>query len=537
MRGVSLPAALGLLCVAVLSGCLGGSTKPVDIGPATSSGSTVGSLHVDFEFAPIGPLIGQAVQFTDLSQDESFELIEHAWDFGDHTASTDANPAHAYAESGVYKVVLRVRNAAGTQANASHLVSVLRATGSPLPSPTTTPVPTPAGLMVFGKPVTVRSSGGGEPALGVDSKGHYFVEAIGALYRSDDGGKSFARIAYPLNAPGDTTAVELTSGDSHVVVDGSDHLWVSDLGGATPPLVGSTTAWRSTDYGATWQGSPAASDTVGNDRNWIAPFKDGTAYLTYRQVGLNNVHMTKTTDGGLTWIPLTRAFQWTSYPFVDPRDGTVYVVESDANKITVAVSKDGGSSFDEKTAASRKTSTDKLFVNGAVDQAGNVYVAWSDKDTGQYDVYMAYSTTKGASWKGPFLVSGGLGTHIFPWIAAGGDGKVVVAWYGTAVKGNPDELGASTEWFVEAAQSLGAHADRPVFSQVRASPGSIHKGEICTSGTSCDLPTGGKDRDLLDFFMVQVGPDGKTAIAYADDGSSSTTALRFILQSGGPLAR
>ena len=58
----------------------------------------------------------------------------------------------------------------------------------------------------------------------------------------------------------------------------------------------------------------------------------------------------------------------------------------------------------------------------------------------------------------------------------------------------------------------------------------MHVGGICTSGTGC----GTSDRDLLDYFMVDVNKQGYAAIAYAEDDNTSTAQIRFLGQTRGP---
>ncbi len=63
---------------------------------------------------------GEAVQFTDLSTGGP---TSWQWNFGDGTTSTERNPSHTYANSGVYTVTLTVSNPAGsgTEAKADHI--------------------------------------------------------------------------------------------------------------------------------------------------------------------------------------------------------------------------------------------------------------------------------------------------------------------------------------------------------------------------------------------------------------------------------
>jgi hypothetical protein len=62
-------------------------------------------------------------------------------------------------------------------------------------------------------------------------------------------------------------------------------------------------------------------------------------------------------------------------------------------------------------------------------------------------------------------------------------------------------------------------------------PNRIHHGDICLNGILCEA---GGDRSLLDFFQVQVGPDGMANIAFANNGSpDKTLRVWYARQTGG----
>jgi PKD repeat protein len=519
---------LAVAVALLLSGCMGGDRGASVVDPTTQDGGD-GSLRADFAFSPTSARPNETVQFTDRS---SGPVSDRAWDFGDGTSTTAPNPSHVYVAAGVYTVTLRVKDPQGNQALASALVPISATGQPPVPTDPNNPPPVlPPGFMTFRTPLTVQSSSGGEPSLAIDSKGNLYLMPIGRLWKSTDDGRTWSAITYP----------KTISGDSHVVVDPADRVYVADLQGfgLVVPILGPSNVWASTDGGATWgRGSFAASVLPFNDRQWLAAGKDDTAYLLYRfctvptPLGCFTIGsmMARTTDGGLTWtLASTRTFQWTSYPFIHADSNTLYVVQSTGTGIRVAVSTNGGSTWDERTVATRQTQTGNIFVSGATDDAGNAYITWSDTDRGQTDVWMAYSTNRGQAWRGPYLVSAAVGTHLFPWIDAGADGRVVVAWYGTTTVADPNTMPSGTPWHVYAAQSLNGHDDPPVFHVARVTPEPHHVGPVCTGGSGC----GGNDRDLLDFFMVQVHPDGRAAIAYSHDGSTNNVRAMFAIQEDG----
>jgi PKD repeat protein len=68
-------------------------------------------LQADFSADRTAAVVGQAVQFTNLSMG-GVEPLSYDWDFGDGTGSTLQNPAHSYGSAGTYTVVLEVTDSA-----------------------------------------------------------------------------------------------------------------------------------------------------------------------------------------------------------------------------------------------------------------------------------------------------------------------------------------------------------------------------------------------------------------------------------------
>jgi hypothetical protein len=202
-------------------------------------------------------------------------------------------------------------------------------------------------------------------------------------------------------------------------------------------------------------------------------------------------------------------------------------------------------------------SASNIFPSGTADKAGNVYVVWSTNSTrlnaiqgnGQpsttFDVWFAASHDGGQNFYGPWRVSSGAGTAVFPWIAAGDAGMVDIAFYQSAsvapplvanpsnpgaLTGGPNNMPANATWNVMFAQSLNANSREPVFTVSQASDHIIHTGSISNGGTF-----GSSDRSLLDFFNVAIGPDGVGNIFDADNGTNGLH-INYIRQNGGPLA-
>ena len=75
--------------------------------------------------APAGGSTGDAVAFSSAgSLDPDGDPLQYAWDFGDGSSSTDANPQHAYASPGRYTATLTVVDGRGGSASATVSVAI-----------------------------------------------------------------------------------------------------------------------------------------------------------------------------------------------------------------------------------------------------------------------------------------------------------------------------------------------------------------------------------------------------------------------------
>jgi hypothetical protein len=184
------------------------------------------------------------------------------------------------------------------------------------------------------------------------------------------------------------------------------------------------------------------------------------------------------------------------------------------------------------------TNNANIFPAGDIDSAGNVYVAWSmnNSRTNEFSIWFAASHDNGKTYYGPFWVSTGPlaadETAVFPWVAAGDNGRVDIIWYGTNSVGDPNTLTGTAAWKLYFAQSQNANSREPVFRVVQPNPSNIiHNGQISTGGL-----LGSSDRSLLDFMEVAVGPDGLANIIFADNAGQATRA-EYTRQIGGPVVK
>ncbi len=189
------------------------------------------------------------------------------------------------------------------------------------------------------------------------------------------------------------------------------------------------------------------------------------------------------------------------------------------------------------------------FPTMTIDKAGNLYAVWeqapvnSSGQIGNTSLAYSYSTDEGAHWSQPITLATGLLNNVFAWPAAGDDGRVDVAFYGTSapvdtttggpnkcLNGGPDSVNGA--WSLYVLQTLNGHAATPTFSApVLASEHYVHKGSIQTViGGQCG------DRTLGDFLQLRIGRQGEAQVAYADSNNADAAFAphgMYVKQNGG----
>src|SRR5258708_1526726 len=217
------------------------------------------------------------------------------------------------------------------------------------------------------------------------------------------------------------------------------------------------------------------------------------------------------------------------------------------HNLIVAWSDDGGASWIPEVAydAGNFHDASSPFAAFTLDNQGNPYIGFVNNlnwtpacsvpvnttpdSSCEYDTYVVWSPDAGASWKGPFKVNSSTGTHCFPPIAAGDPGKVDLAWLetSTVVPTGPNgkdwpgmcfptvSCTNTNQWFLWAGQSLDLGNASPTWARTRITATPIHVGGICNLGIAC--PPNFSNRNLADFIMETVDPQGCAHIAYADD--------------------
>jgi hypothetical protein len=205
---------------------------------------------------------------------------------------------------------------------------------------------------------------------------------------------------------------------------------------------------RSTDRGATWsQPVTVTDDSAFGSHNFHALYAapDGAVYASWLdgRTGKSTVFMTRSTDGGRTWMPNVRVTTGEACPccrtaMASGPDGALYlawrsVAPGNVREVVVARSTDHGATWSEPVRAQQ----DGWVFDGCphagpslqVDDEGRVHIAWWSGKQGAAGVWYAQSGDGARSFSTPTPL--GVAEFSRPahvQLALGGQERIVAAW-------------------------------------------------------------------------------------------------------------
>src|SRR5579864_7181048 len=413
----------------------------------------------------------------------------------------------------------------------------------------------PGNIATTGKQPTCF--GGGDSDLYLDSKNALYFSDLQGLTnisnsRSDDGGATWnTTCAGAPNTPDDRMwfagtgsfaggnlnlyqdfdAVDSAATGGNQLVETLSH----DGASTFQPVV--NTSPDSTCAGLALQDCVTGNEGISG--NQVVDPVTGNVFIAHTTTeGSGGTPGVRIAEGAITQGPLPTA-TWSESPNLDgPLCPDPTCVDSSQNPEEIA-----GENF----ATIARDSAGYLYVTftaGPLDHNSN------DPNFGGYtapeQIYVVHSLEPATmtdpskvTWSAPQRITGsGLsaGTNTFPWITAGNDGRVAVAWYHTnelseqgpcvsSGSGSCTLYGAgflqNAEWSVQMAQSLNAHDASPTYTTADVSEAYVKHGAICTNGIGC--ATGG-DRSLGDFLQITTDPQGAALVSYVFDTSQDSSA-------------
>lgn len=403
----------------------------------------------------------------------------------------------------------------------------------------------------FGSPVILTDVPGeiGEPSILAGPGGAIYVGAPDlapthtAVWRSVNGGNSFLADTSP---PG-------WGGDIDIAGD-TAHLYVAELftgGGSEGSGSTEIPVSVSLDGGATYAWTRKVdSSGSSNDRQWIAVGPGGEVYVTWLYQ-LNELRMAVSRDAGLSYSsPVTIATPVSQGgPVSVAGDGTVLVPYWENRRMWVARSADQGRSWSSTSippvaghgGAGTTAFMDQPFGFPVVAVGGSrVYAVYSysrqPEGTGQ--VVLSVSVDTGRTFSRGAVVSEPSRGAIFPWVVAGAHGAIAIFYLASTFMGEPNFAPPSTEWTVDLAFS---NVSSGPFGWSKASPGTIHRGSVCTLGPNVCQSSGLSlplDWRLRDFFEATADASGNLLVSYTADAQnepmSGSTNIVFQRQVSGP---
>jgi hypothetical protein len=420
------------------------------------------------------------------------------------------------------------------------------------------PATTPSTAGTEGK-VDSPCVGGGDTELAVDPAGRLYFNDLSlanfTVARSDDGGRTL-----PCNAAGVPDRVvdrQWYALDGDPTADGSLYLTSNEIGNGAVTCGPSTAnnvlvMYRSPAAGAGPSaglafGPPIQITHVGTCEEGIMGPDEVSPVATRTGIGatlstpVRHVYVLHD-DASLSKIVIARCFPVAFGPpltnISDP---------SGLNCVDLPVA-DLGDPTQVRTGGN--------FPIVTIDRAGNLYAIWEQAPVdaagkvGDSSLMYAYSTNEGNTWSTPVqIATPGLANNVYAWAAAGDDGRVDVAWYGSPAhadpnstrcpNGGPDSVTGS--WSLYLAQTQNGHSSTVSFSSPQlASEHPVRRGGLQSvmGGLCADDSFAGTVRVLGDFFQLRIGSKGEAEISYADATNAAAylygSHAMYVRQIGGP---
>lgn len=418
--------------------------------------------------------------------------------------------------------------------------------------------------LTFAPNVTAYTGDYGEPGLSIDGNNVYATTPGdgGAVWGvSRDGGLTWTKKP-TVRPPSGQVHGAAPGSDSDVAIGPDGNVYAGDL------TIDGIEVSRSTDHGETFPQQTFVDTNLTADREWLAVDGRGdeaTVYVAWHELSTGTMLIKRSTDGGKTFdLYPTLLYSQPTTAGESARNGTsiggistdghghVYIsygvsrldtlpgagVSPFISQIVVASSSDYGKTWKDVTVNPGYADANygNFWMATGVDTGGNVYAVYSGRNhdaTDPMQVFLQASADHGDTWSAPYVVSPPGGNSLFGWVAGGGPGVAVVAWYHTDAD---DKNASGIEWVTQVAQVRGLATGTPTVYRGTASDHVMHTGGICTFGILCGvIPNTSDDRTLLDFFKVTVAPDGMAAVVFSDNGDGRRD-VTFAKQSGGPSA-
>jgi hypothetical protein len=434
-------------------------------------------------------------------------------------------------EDGVGTFVINVVYFVGTPADQYR--GVIDVVDSPFVN--SIPAPPSAQFRTYPAPAAMGRSAG-EPSIGMLSSGRaMFIASTETLRVTFD--ESDPNAATWENKSDLTTSIETF--DPILFTDTrTNRTFVSQLLPTKISLMSYTD-----DEGETWHPSQGAGINSGVDHQTVGagPFRPGilgraplTAYpnaVYYASQDSGVAEMALSRDGGTTFdvaVPMWNLLQCGGlhgHIKVAP-DGTVYVPNKSCfSSQGFAVSEDNGLTWNIRTVPGSTSGVTDPSIGIGTD--GTVYFGYANNDG---KAYVAVTQDRGLTWHNIQDVGAAhdIQNAVFAEMAAGDPDRAAFFFLGTTTAG---ANGVATDrafpgtWYGYMATTYDGGR---TWSTVNATPGDpVQRGVVCTNGTSCPSGT----RNLLDFNDLGIDSKGRPHAAFAD-GCITAACIQGVDRNG-----
>jgi len=191
---------------------------------------------------------------------------------------------------------------------------------------------------------------------------------------------------------------------------------------------------RSADGGATWQSAKRLTNNTQLSASPRLAVSGANVYVVWYDEAPGNaqIYFRRSNDYGATWQAekrLTFNPEYSYLPDIAASGANVYVAWSDSNPGNLEIyfrhSSDNGATWQ---TAKRLTSNSGFSAYPALAASGaNVYVAWTDCSSGNCEIYFRRSADGGATWQSAKRITNNTGNSDFSRIASSGS-NIYLVW-------------------------------------------------------------------------------------------------------------